>query len=254
MSSLSRIIREGGRRGEIYQATARSARQIRRIRSRNDSRKSRDEFPVTIWTSCCRKRISMSLARSWARESTCVLILEATLELIARSAGAFASRPRLSRYLSRRAITSRDVRKYKPVGLEGIDDVLIDAMKTKHIHPRDLKILPERQGWLVVEFGGRTTRRSGRARRTQLMEELKARRTPPAMKLIDDPEQEAVIWEIRDSGLGASARVPNEPDTWEGWEDSAVSPNDIGKYLRDFRALLKSTAISARFTDISARG
>ena len=30
----------------------------------------------------------------------------------------------------------------------------------------------------------------------------------------------------------------DEPDTWEGWEDSAVSPDDIGKYLRDFRALL----------------
>jgi Fe-S oxidoreductase len=46
------------------------------------------------------------------------------------------------------------------------------------------------------------------------------------------------VWQIRDSGLGASARVPDQPDTWEGWEDSAVSPNDIGKYLRDFRALL----------------
>ena len=33
--------------------------------------------------------------------------------------------------------------------------------------------------------------------------------------------------------------MPNEPDTWEGWEDSAVSPNDIGRYLRDFRALLE---------------
>ena len=29
---------------------------------------------------------------------------------------------------------------------------------------------------------------------------------------------------MRESGLGATARVPGEPDTWEGWEDSAVPP------------------------------
>jgi Fe-S oxidoreductase len=129
------------------------------------------------------------------------------------------------------------VRKYKPVGLEGIDDVLIDAMKTKHIHPRDLALLPEGKGWLVIEFGGKTTEEADAPAR-QLMAELKAKPNAAAMKLIDDPEEERIIWEIRDAGLGASARVPNEPDTWEGWEDSAVSPNDIGNYLRDFRALL----------------
>ena len=70
------------------------------------------------------------------------------------------------------------------------------------------------------------------------MAELQGQPNRPEMKLIDDPEHEAVVWEIRDAGLGASARVLDEPDTWEGWEDSAVSPKDIGNYLRDFRALL----------------
>ena len=130
-----------------------------------------------------------------------------------------------------------EIRKYKPVGLEGIDDVLIKAMKTKHIHPRDLEILPEGNGWLLIEFGGEPKKKRTR-RRAKLMAELKAQPNAPTMKLIDDPLHEKVIWEIRDSGLGASARVPNEPDTWEGWEDSAVSPDDIGQYLRDFRALL----------------
>src|SRR5437762_4585576 len=70
------------------------------------------------------------------------------------------------------------------------------------------------------------------------MAEIKSQPSPPSMKLVDDSKLEKTIWEIRDSGLGASARVPDEPDTWEGWEDSAVAPNDIGRYLRDFRALL----------------
>jgi FAD/FMN-containing dehydrogenase/Fe-S oxidoreductase len=169
-------------------------------------------------------------------EGTCVIILEATLELIVD----FPVRSLLvlgypDIYHAGDHVA--EIRKYKPVGLEGIDDVLIDAMKLKHIHPRDLQILPQGKGWLLVEFGGKTTEEADAPAR-KLMAELKAQSDPPTMRLVDDPEHEKVVWEIRDAGLGASARVPNQPDTWEGWEDSAVSPNDIGRYLRDFRALL----------------
>src|SRR5437764_10158837 len=110
-------------------------------------------------------------------------------------------------------------------------------MQIKHLHPRDMENLPNGQGCLLVEFGGKT-REEADAPAKQLMAEFQAQPNAPEMKLIDDPAHEAVIWEIRDAGLGASARVPNEPDTWEGWEDSAVSPSDIGNYMRDFRALL----------------
>ena len=30
------------------------------------------------------------------------------------------------------------------------------------------------------------------------------------MKLFDDPEQERRIWKVRESGLGATARVPGD--------------------------------------------
>ena len=58
------------------------------------------------------------------------------------------------------------------------------------------------------------------------------------MKLFDDERQEKLLWRIRESGLGATARVPGEPLTWEGFEDSAVPPAKLGQYLRDLRALL----------------
>jgi Fe-S oxidoreductase len=39
--------------------------------------------------------------------------------------------------------------------------------------------------------------------------------------------------------LGATARVPGaKRDAWEGWEDAAVPPAELGSYLRKFRALL----------------
>src|SRR5205807_1552839 len=46
------------------------------------------------------------------------------------------------------------------------------------------------------------------------------------------------VWAIRESGLGATAFVPGKGHTWEGWEDSAVDPKHLGKYLRELRKLL----------------
>ena len=62
------------------------------------------------------------------------------------------------------------------------------------------------------------------------MEKLKQNEHPPAMKLFDDPDMEAHIWHLREEGLGATARVPGDPDNWEGWEDAAVPPDKGGAY------------------------
>src|SRR6266511_3422686 len=67
------------------------------------------------------------------------------------------------------------------------------------------------------------------------------------MKLYDDIEMEQKIWEIRESGLGATARIPGRPDTWEGWEDSAAPPERFGDYLRDLRKLFKSYGYEGSF-------
>jgi Fe-S oxidoreductase len=57
------------------------------------------------------------------------------------------------------------------------------------------------------------------------------------MKLFTDADEMHHLWEVRESGLGATAFVPGEPDTWPGWEDSAVAPEKLGGYLRELRAL-----------------
>jgi Fe-S oxidoreductase len=60
----------------------------------------------------------------------------------------------------------------------------------------------------------------------------------PAMKLYDRQAVEMKLWKLRESGLGATAFVPGEPDAWEGWEDAAVPPEREGEYLRAFQKLL----------------
>ena len=232
---LAQIIREGGRGAEIY-------KKLVDLRDRYGEL-IRQRFPTIP------RRVSgynlddllaeknFHVARALVgSEGTCALILEATLELIVdppvRSLLVLGYPD-----IYQAGDHVLEIRKYKPIGLEGIDGVLINAMKIKHIHPRDLENLPKGRGWLLIEFGGKTREAADEPAR-KLMAELQGQPNRPEMKLIDDPEHEAVVWEIRDAGLGASARVLDEPDTWEGWEDSAVSPKDIGNYLRDFRALL----------------
>jgi ferredoxin len=56
-------------------------------------------------------------------------------------------------------------------------------------------------------------------------------------KMIDDPEQEEMLWKVREGGLGATAWVPGQPDGWPGWEDSAVAPEKAAGYVRELKAL-----------------
>jgi Fe-S oxidoreductase len=57
-------------------------------------------------------------------------------------------------------------------------------------------------------------------------------------RVFTDLQEMEVVWLIRESALGATAFVPGESATWEGWEDAAVPPERLGAYLRDFRRLL----------------
>src|SRR5258708_34006600 len=70
------------------------------------------------------------------------------------------------------------------------------------------------------------------------MEPLRQRRSPPQMRLFTNREQIKRVWEVRESSLGVISYVPDEDLTWEGWEDSAVAPEKLGKYLRDLRQLM----------------
>ena len=87
-----------------------------------------------------------------------------------------------------------------------MDDRLVEDMIKMRIGPEDVKLLPEGRGWLLVEFGGETKQEADDRARV-LMDSLKAVQ-PPSMKLFDDPRAEHTIWEVRKSGLGATAHVP----------------------------------------------
>src|SRR5947199_8552531 len=120
------------------------------------------------------------------------------------------------------------------IACEGIDHELFALTKHKHLHPNAVALMPEGNAWLLVEFGG-DSKDDADAQAQRLMHALRRDRAVESVKLFDDDREETLIWKIRESGLGATARVPDGPDTWEGWEDSAVPPEHLGNYLRDLR-------------------
>jgi FAD/FMN-containing dehydrogenase/Fe-S oxidoreductase len=231
---LENLIREGGRRGEIFSG-------LRNLRDRYAPR-IRERYPDIP------RRVSgynlnellpengFHVARALVgTESTCVFVLEATVRLVpnppARSLlvlgypDIYAAGDHVPEVMSA-----------QPIGCEALDRLLIQNMKIKNLDLKDLKLLPDGQGWLLVEFGGENKQESDRAA-GRLIDRLKNTSNPPSMKLFEDPEEEHLVWEIRESGLGATAWVPGQHVTWEGWEDSAVPPDRVGAYLRELKKL-----------------
>ncbi|HEX6780323.1 MAG TPA: FAD-linked oxidase C-terminal domain-containing protein, partial [Ktedonobacterales bacterium] len=168
-------------------------------------------------------------------EGTCVTVLEATLNLVhSPPARSLVVLGYPDAYVAGDHIM--EIMEHQPVGLEGFDSRLVQDAKKKQLHTESVGLLPEGGGWLMVEFGGETKEEADeRARR--LMAALQRKPNAPSMKLYDNPTEETQVWEIRESGLGATARVPGQPPTWAGWEDAAVPPEKLGNYLRDFRKL-----------------
>jgi FAD/FMN-containing dehydrogenase/Fe-S oxidoreductase len=234
-SELESIIAEGGRRGEIYAGMKRIRDQYsdlirakypkipRRVSGYNlDALLPENGFNV-----------AQALVGS---ECTCVVVLEAKCKLVYSPPSRtlvvvgyddiFEAADDVPRLLE-----------FKPIGLEGIDDRLIADMKAKGLNVDKIDLLPPGKGWLLVEFGGETKEASNGYARTMIAS-LATAPFKTSHRLYDDKKEEKNVWAIRESGLGATAFVPGKGHTWEGWEDSAVDPKHLGKYLRELRTLL----------------
>src|SRR6185437_7657988 len=127
---------------------------------------------------------------------------------------------------------------------EGIDASMFTYMQDKDMSTAGRSMLPAGNAWLIVEFGGETEDEADTQARG-LMAAFQATAKPPTMKLFDNEAEEKRLWEIRESGLGSTSKIPHEPDFYPGWEDSAVAPKDVGNYLRDLQKLFNKYGYTA---------
>lgn len=232
---LERIIGAGGRRGQIY-----GGLKALRDTYANLIRERYPQIPRRVSGYNLDQLLpenGFHVARALVgSEGTCVTVLEAMTRLVpsplARTLlvlgypDIFAAADQVPMLLE-----------YGPIGLEGLDDRLLDYIRRKALYSQQIAQLPPGNSWLLVEFGGESQQEAdGQAQK--LMGALQKQMACPSMELFNAPEQEKMIWLVRESGLGATAKVPGMADTWEGWEDSAVPPEKEGAYLRDLRKLL----------------
>ena len=125
---------------------------------------------------------------------------------------------------------------HQPIALEGVDHFLIRDQQLKGMNTQAMAELPPGTGYLMVQFGGDDTAEADR-RAEAMLQAIGESDHAPSVAFYDDPDREHELWQVRESGLGATAHVPHRRDTFEGWEDSAVPVDRLGDYLRDLRGL-----------------
>jgi FAD/FMN-containing dehydrogenase/Fe-S oxidoreductase len=241
---FDRYIREGGRRAGIYaglKALAdRHGEQVRRqfpdIPRRVSGYNLNHLLPENGF------HVARALVGS---EGTCVTVLEATCRLVESPPARVLlviGWPDI--YICADHIPQ--IMEHRPIGLEGLDDIMVSASRRKGVNLEGLALLPEGAGWLIAEFGAGTIAEA-ESQAHNLMAALDRSAAPPNMRLFTDPRQTKRIWEVRDSSLGVTSFTPGEPHHWEGFEDSAVAPEKLGAYLRDLRKLMQAYHYTGSF-------
>jgi FAD/FMN-containing dehydrogenase len=227
------IRREGGRRAEIYDALEalrrRYGEEIRRRYPQIPRRVSGFENLDALFD-----ETGFNVAKALVgTEGTCVTVLEATLDLVpSPSERALAVLGFRDVFAAADAVP--EVLEYGPIGVEGIDKLLAGYVAERHLHADALSLLPEGEGWLVCQFGG-DTREEAAAKAEALVRGVAGEDVTG--RVLTEDEQRHRIWQVREAALAATAWVPDHPDTWPGWEDSAVRREDLGAYLRELKAL-----------------
>jgi FAD/FMN-containing dehydrogenase/Fe-S oxidoreductase len=236
-ADLEKIIAEGGRRGEIYAG-------LKRLRDTYSDliRKRYPNIPRRVSgynLNYLLPENGFNVARALVgSEGTCVTVLEASCRLVQ------SPQERVLLVIAYPDIFQcadrvPDIMAHGPIGLEGVDQLIVEFSRRQSLNLEGLALLPSGGGWLFAEFGAATAAEAESQAR-ELMRTLGQSSDPPQMHLFTDKQQAKRVWEVRESALGAVSHVPGEPPGWEGWDDSSVVPDKLGAYLRDLNKLMAS--------------
>ncbi|MGE3512357.1 MAG: FAD-binding and (Fe-S)-binding domain-containing protein [Vicinamibacterales bacterium] len=234
-SEADAIVSRGGRQGDLYRQLLafrdRYAALIRREFPDIPRRVSGYNLPALL------PEHGFHVARALVgSESTLALTLEATTTLL-------PARPhRVLVVLGYPTVFEAadhigEALTHGPVGLEGMDDMLVRDLRRLGLPREHINLLPEGRGWLLVEFGD-DSKDAARGRADAFVADVR-RAGAASYQVIEDAESQHHIWELRESGLAATAHVEGQRATWPGWEDSAVPPARLGQYLRNLRQLFE---------------
>lgn len=239
---LERIIAEGGRKGEIYA-------KLREIRDKYGDliRRRFPDIPRRVSGFALDELLpenGFNVARALVgTEGTCVTVLEAKCKLIhspPHRVLAIAGFPDIA--------TAGDwvpfCNEFKPIALEGMDETMFRHLQLKHKSTASREDFPDSKAWLIVQFGA-DSEEEVKAHAKRFTDAVKAKDASVLTEVVSDSGKMKAIWDVRESGLGITAKIPGEADTYPGWEDCAVRPDELGQYLREFQKLLEQYGYKA---------
>ena len=180
-------------------------------------------------------------------EGTCALTLGATVRLVSEP-GARSLVVLGFPDVAAAADAVPAVLEHRPIGLEGLDDLLLDVVRSGRLRADAAGLLPgsapagdgargtDARGWLVVELAGEDAG-AARAAAGRLADDARAHLTS-LVRAVDDADEVRQVWAVREAALGTASRTRAGRPAWGGWEDSAVPPARLGDYLRDLSTLV----------------
>ncbi|GAB3913940.1 hypothetical protein GCM10027613_06450 [Microlunatus endophyticus] len=125
---------------------------------------------------------------------------------------------------------------YRPTAAEGLDARMVDVVRRRQ-GADAVPALPRGSGWMLVELSGDDDH-DVRDRAERLLADSGCLDG----FVVQDPAQAARLWKIREDGAGLAAISLSRP-AHGGWEDTAVPPEHLGAYLRDFEKLMHSYGV-----------
>ncbi|AZQ39820.1 FAD-binding oxidoreductase [Streptomyces cyaneochromogenes] len=129
-----------------------------------------------------------------------------------------------------------EILRWNPTAVEGMDEAIVATMRARR-GPDSVTGLPEGRAWLYVELDG-DDQATVNTRAAELLDVLKAQGRMTGGRVVESAAERRSLWRVREDGAGLAARLVDGSESWPGWEDAAVAPEDLAAYLRDFRKLL----------------
>ncbi|MFF1831480.1 FAD-binding and (Fe-S)-binding domain-containing protein [Paenarthrobacter sp. NPDC058040] len=173
-------------------------------------------------------------------EGTCAVIVAATVKLVEVPASALL----LCLGYPDVVAAASDVPailKFNPAAVEGIDDSIVQTVRHRR-GEQAVGALPDGQAYLYVDLDGDDPA-FVQAQADALLNTLQQRGNLIDGITVPDPVDRAKLWRVREDGAGLSTRLVDGGESWAGWEDAAVAPENLAAYLADFTKLLDEHAL-----------
>ncbi|MBW8819192.1 MAG: FAD-binding oxidoreductase [Streptomyces sp.] len=135
-----------------------------------------------------------------------------------------------------------EILRWSPTAVEGMDEAIVATMRARR-GAESVSGLPEGRAWLYVELDG-DDETDVRDRAAELLDRLTARGRLIAGRVVHSAAERRSLWRVREDGAGLAARLVDGGESWPGWEDAAVAPENLPAYLGDFRKLLASHGLA----------